>query len=270
MAARETRPGDPTVPVPPAPAAARGLVDGQEAARKVLAPLNEGEAPQVGILGDTGTGKTVAARELIALYLRMSPGHVLVIDDKELRARYQGQERRDRADLVAHPFDPEGPRVIVFRGDPAAGIDADPEEVAELAWRRAARGRKTLIVHDELIAGREQIVKNRQWRKGITYIPRSFTKGRSPGVGDIWGAQSPQDVPLEPFEQSNAILCFRLAGMGLAKLKERDYLAGGVDAVIPLLHGPPLPQETRGDFVLLQRGQPWNGDIYKFKVGVGG
>lgn len=244
--------------------AARVLTPGNEAAREVLASLNFGEAPQIGLLGDTGCGKTVAAAAIIELYLRMSPGWVLVVDDKELRARYAGQERRDVDDLVARPVDEKGRRVVVFRGEPAAGISADPEEVAELAWKRAARRKPSLIVHDELVAGRADFIKSRQWRKGIVWMPRSFTLGRSPGVGDLWGAQSPQEVPIDPFEQSHAILCFRLAGLGLEALRARGYLAGGAELVIPQLHGPPLPPHVRGDFVLLRRGQPWNGKVYKF------
>jgi energy-coupling factor transporter ATP-binding protein EcfA2 len=240
---------------------------GSEAAAEVFAQLDHGEAPDVGLLGDTGTGKTTAANELVQLYLRKSPGSVFILDDKELRARFAGQERRDVKDLRDHPIDPDGPRVIVFRGEPSRGVMADPEEVAELAWRRVARGRKTLLVIDELVAGRESLSKNSQWRKGIEFVPKSFTAGRAVGVANLWGAQSPQLVPVDPFEQSNAILCFRLAGMGLAKLKERDYLAGGADEVIPLLHGPPDPPASRGDFVLLRRGRPWDRKIYKFGVG---
>jgi hypothetical protein len=244
------------------------LAPGEEAANEILAPLNFGEAPQSGILGDTGTGKTTAAQRIVNRRLELAPGIVLVVDDKERRARFKGQERRDVADLVARRWDPAGPRVIVFRGDVVAGVSADPEEVAELAWRRAAKGRASYVVHDELIAGREDVVKNRQWRKGITYIPRSFTKGRAAGVGDLWGAQSPQDVPIEPFEQSNAILCFKLAGLGLERLRERNYLhgVGDVGLKIEKLPGMERPPNERGAFVLLVRGQPWNGKIYRFAI----
>lgn len=229
-----------------------------------MAPLDYGEAPQVGILGDTGAGKTTAARELIELYLTKSPGWVLIVDDKELRPRYEGQLRSDVKDLVAHPVDPHGRRVIVFRGVPGQGVDADPEEIAELAWKRVARARRSLVVHDELVAGREAFIKNRQWRRGVVHLPKSFTKGRAVGLADIWGAQSPQEVPVDPFEQSNAILCFKLAGLGLERLRERNYLLGGVDVVIPQLHAMDVPPPQRGDFVLLRRGQPWNGKVYKF------
>jgi len=249
-------------------AVAQPLRPGDEAAAEVLAQLAEGEMPHVGLLGDTGTGKTTAAQKLVDKFLQESAGSVFIVDDKELRPRFAGNERRDRRDLKEHPIDPAGPnpRVVVFRGEPSRGVMANPEEIAELAWRRAGLRRRTLLVVDELVAGREELTKNQQWRKGVTWLPRSFTMGRQPGVGTIWGAQSPQLVPIDPFEQSNAILCFRLAGLGLQRLKERDYLQGGADEVIPRLHGPPQPRETRGDFVLLRRGQPWNGKVYKFAV----
>ena len=240
---------------------------GEEAAAEALAQLDYGEAPQIGLLGDTGTGKTTAAKSLIELYLEKSPGSVLIVDDKEMQPRFDGQLRRDVEDLRAQPVEYSQGRVIVFRGEPGRGVRVDLEEVAELAWARAQRGRKTLCVFDELIAGREELTKNTQWRRGVTWVPRNFTMGRSPGIGDLWGAQSPQLVPIDPFEQSSAILCFRLAGMGLARLKERDYLLGGAGEVIPKLTGPPLPPAQRGEFVLLRRGQPWNGKIYKFEGG---
>lgn len=238
---------------------------GELAVAELMAPLDWGEAPQIGVLGDTGAGKTTLMRALVEEYLRRSPGWVLVIDDKETRAKYSGQERRDLADLRAHPIDPNGRRVIVFRGSPREGIDADTEEVAELAWRRAARGRPTLVVHDELIAGRRTLVTNCQWRSGVEYVPKSFTKGRAAGVADLWGAQSPSEVPIDPFEQSTKIATFKLGGLGLAKLRERNYVRGHVQEQIGRLHAMEVPPPERGDFVVLERGQEWNGKTYKLR-----
>lgn len=248
-----------------APPVSRSYVPGEEAAAEALAQLDYGEAPQIGIIGDTGTGKTTATAYLIDLYLRKSPGSVLVVDDKEMRPRFAGQPRRDVAELRANPIDWQQGRVVVFRGEPSRGVRVDLEEIAELAWARAAIGRQTLCVFDELIAGREELTKNTQWRKGVTWVPRNFAMGRSPGVADIWGAQDPVDVPNVVFNQSSAIFTFRLAGTGLQKLRERNYLVGGdVDEVIQGLPGPPMPPDQRGPFVMLRRGLPWNGKIYKF------
>lgn len=235
----------------------------QEAVAAALAQLDFGEAPLIGLCGDTGAGKTTLLPLLIDEYKRRSPGSIFIIDDKELRSRFVGQERRDVEDLRKNPIDYQKGNVVIFRGDVTKGERVDVEEVAEVAWVRAGRARKTLIVIDELVAGREELTKNTQWRKGVTWLPRSFTMGRAPGVGVLWGAQSPQLVPIDAFEQSSCILEFRLAGVGLQRLRERNYLLGGAGDVIPRLHGPPDPPAMRGDFVLLRRGQSWNGQIYK-------
>ena len=230
----------------------------------MLSQLDYNEAPQVGVLGDTGCGKTTLILDIVDAYQRRSPGSVLVVDDKELTTKFLGQERRDVDDLIARPVDWQLGRVIVFRGDVARGRRVDLETIAELAWARVGRSRKTLLVYDELLAGREDILcKNSQWRSGIKWVPQGFTMGRSPGVGNIWGAQIVQDVPNEVFNCSSAIATFRLAGTGLMKLKERDYLNGGAAEVIPRLAGPPLPPAQRGEFVVLRRGQPWDGRIFK-------
>ncbi len=239
---------------------------GDEAARAALSQLDFGEASQVGILGDTGCGKSEATKRLIALYKQKSAGSIFIVDDKDLSTKFEGQQRRDVQDLAEHPIDWQQGRVTVFRGDVARGVRCNLDEVAEVAWIRVGRARKTLCVWDELVAGREDLCKNGQWRRGVTWLPRSFTMGRSPGIANIWGAQSPQDVPRECFEQAGAILCFRLAGLGLNRLKERNYLAGGADEVIPLLPGPPRPPHERGLFVLLIRGQPWDQKLYRFEL----
>lgn len=196
---------------------------------------------------------------VVAAYLRASPGAVLVVDDKELRPRFPGQERIDVNDLAARPPEKD-PRVVVFRGNLRQAIEVDPETVAALAWRMAARGCAVLVVYDEL----DKATICGQWRRGVSRIPKSFGQGRAVGIASLWGTQSPQAVPLIAFEQSSCILCFRLAGQGLAKLQERDYLQGGVAQVIEKLPGDEVPPAQRGDFVLLRRGRPWDGVIYRF------
>lgn len=260
MASDPARAQRPTVAVAPAHR------PGSEAVAEALAQLDYGEAPQIGILGDTGCGKTTLSLELLKAYMQKFAGSIFIVDDKELTTRFEGQQRIDVDDLRAHPIDWQQGRVVVFRGLVVRGQRVDLEQVAELAWARAGRGRKTLVVYDELIAGREDtLCKNSQWRAGVKWVPQSFTMGRSPGVADVWGAQSPQDVPNEVFNQSSAIFTFRLAGSGLAKLKERGYTVGGAEEVIPRLAGPPRPPGERGEFVLLRRGLPWDRKIYKFE-----
>ena len=55
--------------------------------------------------------------------------------------------------------------------------------------------------------------------------------------------------------------------VGIRALRERNYLEGGAEDVIPRFHGPPAPPAERGDFALLRRGQPWDRNRYKFTRG---
>lgn len=236
------------------------VLPGAAAARQVFAPLGWREAPRIGILGDSGTGKTEAAEHLVRYYLDQVPGVVVVIDDKHSPARFKGQERRDVAEIARRPPEPE-PRVIVVRGDISRGETVDAESVAIFAWAMSARRRQVLVVYDELARAADDDGK---WLPGVEKIPAAFGQGRSRGIASLWGTQSPQQVPRTAFEQSSAILCFRMAGMGLALLRRRDYLGGDVEPVIEALPGDDVPPDQRGEFVVLRRGRPWDGYRYKF------
>jgi hypothetical protein len=213
---------------------------------------------RVGLLGDTGTGKTHAARLIVAGYLEASPGVVLVADTKG-EGRFEGQRFASPAALEGVRVAPE-PRVLVFAGDPFAGVDLAPDEVAEFGWRLAARRLPSLAVLDELEAG----CIAGQWRRGVSWIPRTFGQGRARGISCLWGTQSPQKVPLEAFEQSDEIWCWRLAGLGVRCLKERGYLEGVPAGTLEGLPGIDAPPARRGAFVRLLRGRAWDRRVYRF------
>jgi hypothetical protein len=253
--------------------------DGELAASEAWAPLSFGEGPRVGILGDSGCGKTEAARRLIAGYRRRCPGVVLIVDDKEARPQYEGQMRRDRAELEKSPPDPSQPAVIVFRGsrfDLQAG-EVDPEEIAGIQFSLAQKGIPSLVVYDEL----DKAANHGMWKRGDASTVRwAFIKGRSSKAASLWGTQETQAVPREAFNQSSAILCFRMTGAPLRLLAERGYLEDApkwtpegelrplkstkVADVIRGLPGDELPPQQRGYFVLLRRGRPWDGRVYRF------
>lgn len=251
---------------PPVPSAtARRLTPGDEAARIVLAPLREDEAPIVTLVGTTGTGKTTALLALSQAYLRSSANGVLVIsEDKGLTSRYPGAIRRNREDLEARPLSAEEARqrTIVFRGDPTGNVDCNPEDSAAFAWELIRLGRRSLQVNDEL--AREEVCVGTAWKGGIRWLPKTYKQGRELGVGSLAASQQPIDVPIIVWTQSTSVIVFKLDGMGLDVLRRRGLLSGGVDKVIPSLHGLESPKAQRGDFVLLQPGRPWDGKVYKF------
>ena len=240
-------------------------IDGEIAGEIALGPLAQNEGPRIGVLGDSGCGKTEAMRRLIAMYaVKMPQAIVYIVDDKEARPQFYGQERKDRAELVSKPLDGRGPKVVVFRGDRFSREtgEVDPEEIAEIQWNQAQRGRPSLGVYDEL----DKAAISAFWKKGdASTIRWCLIKGRNVGAATIWGTQETQAVPREAFNQSSCILCFRLVGNPLRLLRERGYLEGGAEKVIPSLPGDELPRNQRGYFVLLRRGRPWDGKVYRFQ-----
>jgi hypothetical protein len=138
--------------------------------------------------------------------------------------------------------------------------EVSPEEAAHFTAALAERRWGSLTVNDEL----DQAATAGQWKKGSVFLKRSFIRGRTQGLAQCWGTTSPHNVPLEAFDQSSEIWCFKMAGMGLRLLNDREYLNGIEARTIEQLAGYPLPPEERGEFVRLQRGRAWDGKIYKF------
>ena len=241
------------------------ITDGEIAASIAFEPLKHGEGPRIGILGDSGCGKTEAMRRLVKRYLSLMPkAPVFIVDDKEAKAQFPGQERRDKADFISRKPSKE-PRVVVFRGDRFSRTmgEVDPEDIAEIQWGMAQMGKPSLVVYDEL----DKAANMMQWKRGdASTIRWAFSKGRSSGASTIWGTQEPQTVPREAFNQSSVIFCFRMVGNPVRLLRERGYLEGGdVASVIATLPGDELPPNKRGFFVLLRRGRPWDEKVYRFQ-----
>ncbi len=239
--------------------------DGNLAAEFALAPLAHGEGPRIGILGDSGCGKTEAMRRIVTAYLaktKASDAPVFVIDDKEARAQFQGQERINVADLRRNPAKKE-PRVVVFRGERFSTGEVNPEEVAVVQKNLAQIGRPSLVVYDEL----DKAASFTMWKGGDESTVRwAFIKGRSSGAASLWGTQETQAVPREAFNQSSCLLVFRMVGNPLRLLGQRGYLEGGdVADAIRQLPGDELPPNQRGYFVLLKRGRPWDEKVYRFR-----
>jgi hypothetical protein len=217
-----------------------------------------GEAPRIGCVGDTGTGKSRAMRALMAGWLARNPGVVLALD-KGGSSGFEGQRRISLSDLRLQPMCPS-PRAVVFTGDLSAGIDPEPEEVAGFAWKLRATRTGALVVVDEL----KWCAKNGFWRRGIRWLPQTCSEGRKHDVGILWGSQSPQDAPREAIEEAGVLVVFRLAGLGVRCLRDRDYLEGMPDGTLEALPGEESPPDKRGRCVILRRGRPWDGRFHRF------
>ncbi len=236
------------------------VAPGDQAADKAFARLDWGEAPTLGVLGKSGTGKTEAARRLIPHYLRRSGGIVIVVDDKELLPRYPGQCYVDTDEIQRRPPKPE-PRTIVFRGEPAKMIGVDHEKVAAFQQGLAAQGFKTLCVHDEMA----DAARYGQWKAGgESLLARQYVKGRVIGVGKIWLTQIPQYVPDEPWTQSTAILCFNVDEGTLKRLKKHRWVNDRLAQRIASLPDGNVPPNQRGYYLLLEPECGSDGQVYRF------
>jgi hypothetical protein len=247
-------PGAPADPVS-APAAGK-VAPGHLAAQIAFAALEAGEGARVGLLGDPGSGKSYAARQLIRYYLSRSRGIVAVADSKG-EGGWPGQVYTSTADL-AERGGLTG-RELVFAPDPF-GDPLELEAIAEWQWKLAARRCRSLVVWDEL----SDACGDGEWLDGATHLPRGFTHGRRVGISALWGAQFAQLLPREPYETSACLLVWRQAGNALAILRRRGYTDPASEAAIRALPGDSVRPELRGAFVLLVRGRPWDGRTYRF------
>jgi hypothetical protein len=242
------------------------VTPGEVAAETALRCIDYGEAPRIIFLGDSRCGKTHAMRKYIEAYRRKAPGAVvLIVDDKEARPQFEGQYFRDVADLDVRKVDPSGPPVIVFRGDGKSLQSVDAEAVCrrqlEIVNLPRAKRRPCLVVYDEL----DRAAANGQWKAGKdSVIGWAFGKGGSQGAASFAGTQETEDLPRQPFNQSTHIVCVRMTGNPVRLLKQRNYLLGGVEPVLPMLPGSELPPDQRGYFVQLERGRPWDHRVYRF------
>lgn len=258
------QPGGEVAPLPRPKAAiqakgARAVADGHAAIARMLENATAtGQGDRLGALGDTGTGKTTLMRAIVDAYARRVGGLVVVVDDGGA-AGYPGEEREDLGHLAREPV--KSSRVVLV-GNVFANVSAQPEQGAILAWSIAQRRKKVCLVVDEL----NDAAKGGWWRKGVERLPAAFTKGRKYGLSVLWTTQQVQDVPREAFNQTSAIACFKLVGLGVDRLRERGYLAGMPDGTLEALPGQDAPASERGRFVLLVRGQSWDGRFYRLSV----
>ena len=240
--------------------APRTVAPGDRAADKAFARLGWAEAPALGVLGKSGTGKTELARRLIPIYLARTAGIVIVVDDKELKPRYEGQYYIDPDEPERRKPAPE-PHVIVFRGQPSEMIGVDHEAVAVYQQRLAAMGFKTLCVHDEM----SDAARYGQWLAGSdSLLARQFVKGRKVNVGKIWLTQLPAFVPEEPWTQSTSIFCFNVDQPTLNRLRKHKWIDDRLERTIAALPDGNVEPSKRGYFVLLEPDCRSDGQIYRF------
>lgn len=213
-----------------------------------------GNGWRCGLLGNTGTGKTTAARAL--LRHRAGQQLTLIHDDSKAHPEYPGVPYV----LKLHQA-PAGAAVVGFRGDPYAGTRVDVDDVAGLAVELARARIPVRLVVDEL----NKAVSDGGKSLTAPQLSEAMTAGRTMGLSVVWGTQSPTRIPTVVLDQSSAIMLFQLGPRALNYLDERLGMDPEMLAVVPTLHAHPHPDA--GDFVLHRPGYPWDRTIYRFGPG---
>jgi len=242
--------------------ASSSVARGDTAIATALSRLDQHEAPCVGIIGKSGSGKTECARHVVAEYLRRSRGIVLVIDDKEARPRYAGQLYRDTDELAVRPPKPE-PRTIVLRGDMRTFVGVDHEVAGRYQHALALRGVPSLMVHDE----QSDAAHYGQWKAGgKSFLKQQYVKGRALGEGKLWLSQFPGQVPDEPWSQSNYLICFSVDEQTVKRMARARWVDARLTSRLRSLPNPVGGPETRGFFLLLEPECASDGQIYRLPI----
>jgi hypothetical protein len=234
---------------------------GAQAVREALAGLQrDGEAPRIGLVGGTGSGKTVAAEAIARAYLSVSPGALIVVDNKAA-GRFDRLPGAQVFESVSAFRPAPGSRVWIFKPRLWEGGEIDPREIAELQWKMVGRRVRSMVVNDELVP---HAVNGGQWIGGQrSPVARAFIQGREHGLSQLWGTTALQDVPGNAADLSE-LWVFQSHGLAARILARRNFLIGAPPGLLEGLAGYPLPPAQRGEFVRLFSGRPWNRTIYKF------
>jgi len=242
--------------------------DAQIAITEALVPLRYKEAVRIGMLGDTGSGKSRLCRAIAARFLAsVAQGVVFVVDQNEIKARsWGGQVRKWPADLNDKRFKlAPTPRMVVFTGD-GVGDERPLVAACELAWTYSGRGFPTLVILDEVANAVHEQAPG-VWRsKECRSIARLFKEGRGQGVSVCWATQFPQETPLALLNETEDIFAFRLAGSALNNLRTKGFTdgrGGRVESTLNALPDTKTPPPQRGAHLRLQRGHAWDGRVYR-------
>jgi hypothetical protein len=233
----------------PAPRRGVSRAGGAAALALITAPADKGDGWRHGWVGDTGTGKTWAMRELVAV-----PGQlVLIHDDSKAVAEFDCPYLRTPAHLEAmKPEQVRGWHAVAFCGCAWEGIRVQVEDVAALALKYSRIRVRSRLVVDEL----NRAVSEGGQALESDSLREAFTAGRSMGLSVAYGTQTPQRIPTVILDQSSSIGIFRLGPRALNYLDRVcmfDEEMLGVASTLEV-----------GDFVIHRPGHPWDRTIYRF------
>ena len=224
--------------------------DARAALAVITAPQRQGNGYRHLWIGNTGMGKTWAARVLVS-----QPGQLsLIHDDSKAAPEYPGITYFPNVSaLLEQPADQVRQLGAVgFRGDAYRSVTCEVEEVADLALRFARGGIPVRLVVDETSRAMSDT--------GKTLLAPSLricaTVGRVMGLSVSAGAQEIIYMPRALLAQASSIALFRVESADVNYLRERlawdpELLAAATEL-------------SEGQFLIRQPATRWDRTVYRF------
>lgn len=218
------------------------------------------EGYRVGVLGETGSGKTSCLKILM---VRKWNGITLVHDGKPSReSQFSNLKTPFVMTDVCSLNHLRGQNVstVIFRGNPQKRTLVSIDKVADLAIQLAQLGVPVRLVIDELdSACSEGGMK-------LTSEPVRFciTQGRALGLSVLWSTQMPMRAPAELIDNTSVLIMGRMGPKSANYLEARQHFATPMMEQIQQLktHYEFGESDGPGELCVQQNGKQWNQLVY--------
>lgn len=218
----------------------------------LIRSLEKHEGYRIGVLGESGAGKTSAIKLFLA---QPFDGITLIHDEKAGPPQFEGF-RVERASLSGVPNEAH---TVVFRGDPFKSTRVDVDSVAKLALKLARYKVPVRLVIDEL----DRAVSPGGKALTSEAVRECITQGRAMGLCVLWSTQLPQRAPVEMLDNASALVIGRCGPRAANYLEERCYMTNDVVSAIMNLRAHYEDNRTVGELCVWRNGKKWNGVVYE-------
>lgn len=220
---------------------------------------SKGEGYRVGVIGESGGGKTSLLRAL--LDAMPFDGLTLIHDEKPGKAtQYAGLRspyvQTDRVGLGHLHRRDVG--TVIFRGDPMRGTVTTAHDVALLAVELGRKQVPVRLVIDEL----DSATTDGGMRLASTAVRFCLTQGRAVNISVLCSTQLPVRMPSEVIDNLTVLVATRCGPRSLQYLRNRAFFD---DAVVEALGRLRAHYEdgAPGELVVLRAGRDWDGRVLR-------
>jgi len=217
----------------------------------LISSLEKNEGYRIGILGESGAGKTSAIKHFLAIPF---DGVTLIHDEKAGNPQFDGYTVQ-YANIASVPDNVD---TVVFRGDPYNRTTVEVNSVALLALKLARLRIPVRLVIDEL----DRAVTDGGRALNSPAVRECITQGRAMKLCVLWSTQLPQRAPVEMLDNASAIVLGRCGPRAVNYLDQRCFFTDDETASIKGLKTHYEDNRTVGELVVHRNGKPWDGRVY--------